>query len=77
MLSGIAGLIAASATFITAVGSLLGVIVVIRRTSPRERVDAARQAAEQVLNPPPPPTAVTDADALSQIRDARDRRDQA
>lgn len=76
MLSGIAGLITASATFITAVGSLIGVIVVIRRTSPRERVDAARQAAEQVLNPPPP-SIVTEADTLTQIHDARERRDQA
>lgn len=77
MLSGIAAIIGTSATFLTAVASFLGVIVVIRRTSPREREDAARQAAENVLNPPAPPTIVDDANTLKQIADARDRRDQA
>jgi hypothetical protein len=51
-------LITAIATAIGSIGSVLGTLVVIRRTSPREREDAARnaaeQAAEQILNPQPP-----------------------
>jgi hypothetical protein len=46
-------LITAIATAIGSISSAVGVLVVVRRSSPREREDAARQAAEQVLNPQP------------------------
>lgn len=48
MLDGIAGLIAAVAGLITAITGLVGMIVVARRTSPKER----DEAAERALNPP-------------------------
>lgn len=52
MLVSIAGLIASIAAVITAITGLLGMLIVARRTSPRERDEAARSAAEQALNPP-------------------------
>ena len=52
MLNGIAGLIASIAGLITAVTGLVGMLLVARRTSPRERHDAATQATEQALSPP-------------------------
>lgn len=52
MLASITGLIASIASLVTAVGGAIGMLVVARRTSPRERNDAARNATEQVLNPP-------------------------
>lgn len=52
MLNGISGLIAALAGLITAVTGLIGMVVVARRTSPRERNEAAQAATEQALNPP-------------------------
>lgn len=71
MLNGIAGLIASIAGLITAVTGLVGMLVVARRTSPKERVDAAAEAAERVLNPPSTNSAVNDTAALQQIRDAQ------
>ncbi len=53
MLSGIAGLIASIAGLITAVTGMVGMVVVARRTSPRERDEAARTATEHALNPTP------------------------
>lgn len=44
-------LIAAVAGLIGALTSFVGMIVVVRRTSPRERQDAAAGAAEKVLMP--------------------------
>lgn len=52
MLDGIAALITSIAGLVTAVGGLAGMVVVARRTSPRERNDAATRATEQALNPP-------------------------
>lgn len=69
MLNGIAGLIAAIAGLITAATGFVGMIVVARRTSPRERDDAARD----VLTPSPPPTEV-EAAAMVEIHKARKRR---
>jgi hypothetical protein len=50
----LAVLIAAVAGLIGALTSFVGMIVVVRRTSPRERQDAAAGAAEKVLMPPNP-----------------------
>lgn len=52
MLNGISGLIASIAALLTAMTGFVGMVVVARRTSPRERGDAARTATEQALNPP-------------------------
>ncbi len=75
MLSGIAGLIASIAGLITAVTGLVGMLVVARRTSPRERGDAARAATEQALNPPTQVDA--DTAALIQIAGGKRRRRRA
>ena len=71
MLSGIAGLIASIAGLITAVTGLVGMVVVARRTSPRERDDAAT-VAKNVLMPNPPPT-VADAEAMVELHKAEQR----
>lgn len=52
MLNGISGLIASIAGLITAVTGLIGMLVVAKRTSSRERDDAARGATERALTPP-------------------------
>lgn len=72
MLSGIAGLIASIAGLITAVTGLIGMVVVARRTSPKERGDAARVATEQALNPPS--QADADTAALIEIAGGKRRR---
>lgn len=72
MLDGIAGLIAAVAGLITAVTGFVGMLVVARRTSPRERDDAAQQATEQALNPPT--QAEADETAMITIRKKRRHR---
>lgn len=72
MLSGIAGLIASIAGLITAVTGLVGMVVVARRTSPRER-DTAATAAQDVLTPTPPATEA-EAKALVEIHKARRKR---
>lgn len=69
MLSGIAALIASIAGLITAASGFVGMIIVARRTSPRERDDAARD----VLTPSPPPTEAETA-AMVEIHKARKRR---
>jgi hypothetical protein len=69
VLNGIDGLIASVAGLITAVSGLIGMLVVARRTSPRERDDAARD----VLTPSPPPTEAESA-AMVEIHKARKRR---
>lgn len=53
-MNNLAVLIAAVAGLIGALTSFVGMIVVVRRTSPRERQDAAAGAAEKVLMPPNP-----------------------
>lgn len=70
MLSGIAGLIASIAGLITAVTGLIGMVVVARRTSPKERGDAAAAATVQALNPP----SQVDADNAALIEIAAGRR---
>jgi hypothetical protein len=50
----LAVLIAAIAGLIGSLTSFVGMIVVVRRTSPRERRDAAESAAEKVLMPAQP-----------------------
>jgi hypothetical protein len=52
VIDGIAALITSIAGLITAVGGVTGMVIVARRTSPRERDDAAHRATEQPLNPP-------------------------
>lgn len=73
MLSGISGLIASIAGLITALTGFLGMVIVARRTSPRERTDAAQKAAEQVLNPAPPKI-VEEAVVIEQLHEARKRK---
>jgi hypothetical protein len=72
VLSGIAGLIASIAGLVTAVTGLAGMMIVARRTSPRER-DTAATAAKDVLAPSPPITEA-EAEALVEIHKARKRR---
>lgn len=72
MLNGIAGLIAAIAGLITAVTGLVGMLIVARRTSPKERGDAAVSATRQALNPPS--QADTDTAALIEIAGPKQRR---
>lgn len=75
MLSGISGLIASIAGLITAVTGLIGMLVVARRTSPRERDEAARAATEQALAPPSQVDA--DTDVLIETSQAGRRRRRA
>lgn len=72
MLNGIAGLIASIAGLTTAVTGLIGMLIVARRTSPRERDDAAT-SAKNVLTPYPPPT-VADAEAMVELHKAEARK---
>lgn len=72
MLNGIAGLIAAIAGLITAVTGLIGMVLVARRTSPRERDEAARAATEHALSPPSHVEA--EATALIEVARAKRRR---
>jgi hypothetical protein len=44
-------LIGALASLITALGSVVAVVITLRRTSPRERLDAAEGAARTILDP--------------------------
>lgn len=53
MLNGIAALITAVGGLIAAMTGFVGMVIVARRTSPRERDEAARTATEQALNPSP------------------------
>lgn len=70
MLNGISGLIAALAGLITAVTGLVGMLIVARRTSPKERDDAAHSATRQALNPP----SQTDRDGAALIEIAGSKR---
>jgi hypothetical protein len=54
VLASITGLIAAIAALVGALSGFIGMLVLIRRTSPRERRDAAVVAAEKVLVPVSP-----------------------
>lgn len=54
MLSNIAILIAAVAGLVGSLTSFVGMVVVVRRSSPKERRDAAAGAAEKVLMPQHP-----------------------
>jgi hypothetical protein len=72
VLNGIAGLIAAVAGLITAVTGLVGMLVVARRTSPKERGDAADSATERALNPPSQVDA--DSGALVEIAGGKRKR---
>lgn len=74
MLNGIAAIIASVAGLITAISGLVGMLVVARRTSLRERDDAATHATEQALNPPTQEEA--DEAAMIKIRRKRRRRGQ-
>lgn len=69
MLNAISVLIASIAGLITAVTGMVGMLIVARRTSPRERDDAA----QDVLTPSKPPT-VAEAQAMVEIHKARNRR---
>lgn len=72
MLTGIAALITAVGGLIAAMTGLVGMLIVARRTSPRERDEAARTATEQALNPP---TQVDAANtALIEVARAKRRR---
>jgi len=51
VLTGIAALITAISGLIVAATSAVGMVVVARRTSPRERDEAARTATQQALSP--------------------------
>jgi hypothetical protein len=52
VLVSITGLIAAIAALVGALSGFVGMLIVVRRTSPRERRDAAQGAAEKMLAPP-------------------------
>lgn len=54
MLNNLAVLIAAIGGLIGSLTSFVGMVVVVRRTSPRERQDAAAGVAEKILMPPNP-----------------------
>lgn len=54
MFQNLAVLIAAVAGLIGSLTSFVGMVVVVRRSSPRERQDAAAAAAEKVLMPQNP-----------------------
>lgn len=69
MLSSISGLIAAIAGLVTAATGLIGMVLVARRTSPRERTEAAEHATRTALDPPGRPDVA--AEALIHIHQAR------
>jgi hypothetical protein len=54
VLANIAVLIAAVAGLLGSLTSFVGMVVVVKRTSPKERQDAAAAAAEKVLMPQHP-----------------------
>lgn len=70
MIDGIAALITSIAGLITAVGGVIGMVAVARRTSPRERDDAAHSATEQALHPP----TQTESDEAAMITNRQKRR---
>ena len=72
MLNAIAALITAVGGLIGAVGGVVGMLIVARRTSPRERDDAARKATARALAPPS--TQEAQVEALIEIEQARKRR---
>lgn len=72
MLTGLAALITAISGLIGSIGGLIGVLVVWRRTSSRERDDAARSAVHRALAPPTQIEA--EQDALIELNKARPQR---
>lgn len=56
LLASITGLITAVAALVGALSGFVGMLIVVRRTSPRERRDAAQATAEKMLAPPNPGT---------------------
>lgn len=72
MLNGLAALIAAVGGLVTAMTGLIGMLIVARRTSDRERGDAAQSATRQALAPPSRQD--DEANALVEIKQARNRR---
>lgn len=72
-MSNVAALLTAITGLLGSLTTLVGMVVVIRRTSPRERRDAAQGVAEQVMTPHLP-AAIEEAAALVDIEQERERR---
>lgn len=78
MLASITGLITAIAALVGSVGSLIGILYVVRRSSPKERRDAAEQAADNMLMPTPKLIETKQVlDELAERRPPDDRHGQA